>query len=205
MYLWRLPFFAAIGIVTSVVTLLGSGLLLYLRSRLRGQVARGLCSAGAVGTILVSPVLFAKLVEPALMEAALHGTFIDAPPYAVYSPLFVIAVLTGGWLLFPDRGNATATIRWRIAFTTLMIAFTVLNLANLCNPGWCARFGFPFPYLWWSDAVVEINGKSWSAGTSIAAAAADVAVVVVGSLALSVAWRRASAQTVTPPPAAARH
>ncbi len=36
--------------------------------------------------------------------------------------------------------------------------FGAINILNRCASGWCGRYGFPFLYYEWSDAVVVFNG-----------------------------------------------
>lgn len=64
------------------------------------------------------------------------------------------------------------------AFWVTAGTFATLNLANWCSPGWCARFGFPFPYSWWSDSIGFMNDANLTAGVSILAIAADFIVLL---------------------------
>jgi hypothetical protein len=43
-----------------------------------------------------------------------------------------------------------------VVVTALIVAG--MNAVNLCAPGWCGWYGFPFPYHAWSDAMMTFNG-----------------------------------------------
>lgn len=95
--------------------------------------------------------------------------------------LLGIAVAAVLWLVvkralryFPHRWRPTALT----AVTALVLA--ALNAVNLCAPGWCGAYGFPFPYYSWSDAIATINGVCIGCPTSTPlAAVADVALALV--------------------------
>ncbi|HSP16762.1 MAG TPA: hypothetical protein VLV78_18590 [Thermoanaerobaculia bacterium] len=134
-----------------------------------------------------------------MAAARAHGQFIDQPmELGWYSGLLVFIVPLGWHFLFPKRADGAVTRWWRVGFATLIVGFTVLNITNWCSPGWCGRFGFPFAYSWWSDAIIVINGKNLSAGASIVAAVANLIVLVLAALALSASYRRTGAQAPAP-------
>ena len=68
--------------------------------------------------------------------------------------------------------------------------FTGLNVANWCSPGWCERFGFPFPYSWWSDAIIIMNGENLTAGHSLIAFLVNISLFLVVVVVLAALYRR---------------
>ena len=190
MILSRIPFFATVAILIGVVTLAVTSGLLSLRQRSASEVRRGLYAAGVVLSILLSPALFVAVVEPRVVAARQHGQFID-PPYvlSLYSASAVIVLLVTFRLLFPATTRASTRL-WRMLFAGVVFGFAAMNLANWCQPGWCGRFGFPFTYSWWSDAIVIVNGENWSAGWSTAALAGNGVVLLAIVAALAWYYRR---------------
>ena len=94
--------------------------------------------------------------------------------------------------LFPSANAPRgATLRYRAALLGTLIALGGLNITNWCSPGWCERYGFPFPYSWWSDAILIMDGRNWSAGFSALALLGNVAAAALAALVLSRAYRRA--------------
>lgn len=72
--------------------------------------------------------------------------------------------------------------RWRPAALTVVtiLVLAVLNAVNLCAPGWCGAYGFPFPYYFWSDAIPIINDVCLGCPTlKPLAAVADAACALV--------------------------
>ena len=191
MYFWRFPLFAAAALFTTTVTLLAIIVSLWCRLASTNPLWRGLTLGLAVGSLLASPILCGSIVERAASSLRRYGWFIDPPRFLPLSPLvFVLVILAAAHLLFPTRTTPRDVLRWKIGFVTFVLAFAALNLANWCSPGWCERFGFPFPYSWWSDAILVINGVNVSAGHSTAAIFANVVVLILVSLAFSISYKR---------------
>jgi hypothetical protein len=85
------------------------------------------------------------------------------------------------------------------------VAFAViLNWQNLCNPGWCTTYGFPFQYFHESDDMITFNGERIGAGFKPAALVEDAAVAVAAVAAVQL-WvrrhRRNASATTTQAPA----
>jgi hypothetical protein len=78
--------------------------------------------------------------------------------------------------------------------------FALLNLANWCSPGWCERFGFPFPYSWWSDGIMIMNGVNLTAGVSRLALFGNGILLVVVLSAIVRGYRKATSLIVLAPP-----
>jgi len=199
MYIWRFPYFAGVSIAISIVVLSVCTALLEIRVRVRSQVARGICSTGVLLALLACPVLFIQAIEPALAAARAHRTYIDPGPQLGWSAAaLVLLALVGNHFLFPRRPPVSRAFRWRAAFTALVVGFVVMNSANWCSPGWCEWFGFPFPYRWWSDGIIVMNGDNLTAGWSLAAAITDVCVLVAAATVLAIFYRLACARATVP-------
>jgi hypothetical protein len=195
MYIWRFPYFTGVAIAISSAVLVVCTALLEIRVRVRSQIIRGICSAGVLLALFACPVLVIQAIEPALAAARAHRSYIDQGPEPGWSAAaLVLLVLVSSHFLFPRRPLSSRTFRWRSAFAALVVGFVVMNAVNWCSPGWCERFGFPFPYQWWSDGIIEMNGENLTAGWSLVAAIADVVVLIAASAALVVFYRRASAR-----------
>jgi hypothetical protein len=52
---------------------------------------------------------------------------------------------------FPGSANSVAIWTW-------CAIWGAANTWNACNPGWCGRYGFPFPFYSWSDAFITFDG-----------------------------------------------
>jgi hypothetical protein len=82
--------------------------------------------------------------------------YVDLPlPLLIVAPL--VACLVAWSLVRHDTDRATAM--GAVAIWSWAGLFGSMNTANFCNPGWCGRYGFPFPYYSWSDAIVVWNGE----------------------------------------------
>jgi hypothetical protein len=98
----------------------------------------------------------------AICVAAIHPRlpafvwYVDLPLPFLLLPS-VLASLIGWWLT--SRSDLSATMTRAIAVWAWAGFFGALNTANFCNPGWCGRYGFPFPYFTWSDAMITWNDK----------------------------------------------
>jgi hypothetical protein len=82
--------------------------------------------------------------------------YVDLPlPFLLLPPVLASLI---GWRL-TRRSDLSATMTRAIAVWAWAGFFGAMNTANFCNPGWCGRYGFPFPYFTWSDAMIIWNGQ----------------------------------------------
>lgn len=190
MYVWRIPVPLFAGLVASTglaCVLVGIASLL---RHVHIVVVRGVLFSVAVVAAILSPFLVHAITGSELQRMAELGVYIHYSSYLYLAPAFVVTVLfVIDRLLFPRRGTSPV-IRWRMKLWLAALAFTLLNVANWCSPGWCERFGFPFRYSWWSDAIIVMNGKSITAGTSRIAFVANISVFLLVVAALGRAYRR---------------
>ncbi|HKV12914.1 MAG TPA: hypothetical protein VJ725_32525 [Thermoanaerobaculia bacterium] len=189
MYIWRLPLINFAALLAFIAVVAWWEILAFYRQRCDREVLRGVLFGAGITAALLSPLLVHAIVAPELRYLAARGVdgrsswiFYAAPPLAAATLFHGSRRLIRP--LDPHRDRTVAV------FWSTIVTFTLLNLANWCNPGWCAHFGFPFRYLWWSDAIVIMNGVSLSAGTSLLALLANVAcAVAVTILAVHLAGR----------------
>jgi hypothetical protein len=197
MYVWRFPVLSfAILVVTSglVAVLL---LLIELRARNPNSVIRGLLTSTSLLALLASPALVGTLTERELRLLAEHGVWRHYGPQVFAAPLvFAALLLVAAYALFPSREVESQPLKWRFYFLATCLGFSALNLINWCSPGWCERFGFPFPYSWWSDAVLIMNGRNITAGTSKLGLAMNIAILLVSVVLLARSFRRRAVEDV---------
>jgi hypothetical protein len=142
-------------------------------------------------SVVAAPLMFLMLIQPGLAELASRGVYIHPSRLASAIPaIFAVVLLVIACLLFPPRGSHTRTLKWRAAFIATVIVFTTMNVMNLCSPGWCGRYGFPFTYSWWSDAIMVMNGVTYGSGSSAVAVAANISVLAIIATVLSLIYRR---------------
>ena len=194
MYVWRipLPFFGALVAGTSLA-LVWIGVA-SLRHHWQSVVARGLLLSVATIAAILSPLLVEVIIRDELERMAKLGFYIHYSTYIFLSPAFLVVLLF--WisrLIFPRRGSESS-YRWHLKFWLTAFAFTVLNIANWCSPGWCERFGFPFPYSWWSDAIISMNGENLTEGLSLLALTGNMMVFLFVVAVLSRSYRRSLRQ-----------
>lgn len=165
-HVWRIPL-PYFGVLVASVSLAFVWIgVASLRARVQSVLGR---------RILVGIGGVATLLSPLLVEGI--------SPQLFLAPVILVAVLfPASRLLFPESARVHW---WRLAFWLTALAFAVLNVANWCSPGWCERFGFPFRYSWWSDAIYD-----GSAGWSLLAVFANVAVFCAVIAALAFKYRR---------------
>jgi hypothetical protein len=193
MYVWRLPLFSYAVLVTTALVYGAVAAALWLRGRTPVLVMRGLFASAVVVAMFAAPFLMHMLTRGPLAAAAQRGLFIDPAPFLGFVPAVAAIVLVAlSRLAFPAGDHPKVTLMYRAYFVSLLFVLAVLNLANWCTPGWCERFGFPFPYSWWSDAIVVMNGENLSAGVSSIALALNVAVAAAASYSLFLSYRRAT-------------
>jgi UDP-N-acetylmuramyl pentapeptide phosphotransferase/UDP-N-acetylglucosamine-1-phosphate transferase len=181
MHVWRLPLvnfasllsFAAVVIVWEGVA--------WLRRHSTSDLARRCWLALGGVAALSSPFIVHLIVDPELRDLAAHDVYVHYGATFYLGPGFAAAVLfVLSRRAVPERSRRVR--EGRTAFWLTAAALATLNLANWCSPGWCQRFGFPFRYSWWSDAVVVMNGVNLTAGTSSLAIIADVIVLLVAAV-----------------------
>jgi hypothetical protein len=80
-------------------------------------------------------------------------------------------------------------VSWRRAFVVITFVFAILNVVNQCSPGYCGRYGFPFAYRWWSDAVLIINGTNVGAGRDPTALWLNAATYLSSALIMALIYR----------------
>ncbi len=189
MYVWRLPLFSFAVLATTAIVAGALATLLWVRGRSHSAAARGLLSSGAVVALLTAPFLVHALTRGSLAKAALHGVYIDPPQFIFWLPAaLAVCLIVLAVLLFP-AGQAS-TFRYRASFVALLFLLALLNSVNFCSPGWCERFGFPFAYTWWSDAIMMVDGRNLTAGFTAIAILLNVAMAAGGFIALSIAYRQ---------------
>lgn len=188
LFVGRLPLFAFADLTVTAGLLIILGAIVWLRHGSESLVVRGALTGAFVIALLSGPLVVDLMTRAPLAVAANHGRYIDPPGFLFWIPTIgsVLALLLAV-LLIPARDSARRRARYQISFVAILFAFVLLNFVNWCSPVWCERYGFPFPYRWWSDAVVILNGENRSAGSSVVAAAANV-VVACGISGL-LAWR----------------
>ena len=195
MYIWRFPL-PLFGVLVA-----GTGLALTwiavasLRRRVKTIVARGLLLSVAVVAALLSPVVVHAIVADELEKMARLGVYAHYSPYIFLAPAVLVAALFGIRRVAFPRGEANLAHRWNLSFWLIAFAFTALNIVNWCSPGWCEHFGFPFPYSWWSDAILILNGENFSAGRSVIAFLANAMVFLAVVAVLSRSYRRSLRST----------
>jgi hypothetical protein len=192
MYVWRipLPLFAALVASAALACVWIAIASLYRRVQI--VVVRGVLLSIAVVAAILSPLFVHSITGNELERMAKLGVYIHCSPYLYLAPASAVTSLFfGSRLLFPRRGT-TSVFRWRLRLWLIAFAFTILNIVNWCSPGWCERFGFPFPDSWWSDAIIVMNGKNLTAGTSLIAFGADISVFLLAVAALRHASRRST-------------
>jgi len=190
MYVWRipLPFFGAL-VASASLALVWLGVAT-LRRRAQSVIVRGLLLSVAVIAAILSPGLVDVIIRDELERMSGLGVYVHYSPYIFLAPTFLVALLFGiSQFAFPRRG-AESAYGWHLKFWLIALAFTILNLANWCSPGWCERFGFPFPYSWWSDAIIIMNGENLTAGLSLLALAANITVFLFAVAVLARSYRR---------------
>ena len=191
MYVWRLPLFSFAILASTAAVVCALVVVLHLRGRTRIPIIRGIFSAIAVLTVIAGPVLTSMMIRRPLAEASRHGLYIDPPFFVFWIPAVVATLLiVAARLLFPSAAGRDGTAKYRAGFVAMLLLFALLNCANWCSPGWCERYGFPFPYSWWSDAMLVMAGKNLTAGFSRIAIFLDIAVAAAASWALAAYYRR---------------
>jgi len=195
MDLGRFTLFSFAWIVTTGALLIVASVCLRVRSLVRNVVVRGLIDVLILAAFGLSPGFVDTLTRWHSRAAVGRGTYIDFSMIGFLLPAsFAASVLLLAHLLFPAKIDRRCG-RWRTAFGVGSVAFIALNTINLCNPGWCGRFGFPLPYSWWSDAMLIMDGQNLSAGYSRIALGIDVASFFALATAASVVYRRPRAKT----------
>jgi len=159
---------------TAIVGVIAAGAL-YVRNRPSSWTR-------STALFLMSAVLFAapfaleclvaaEMHRPHVLWFDLHARWLATPP--------VIGLLTT-WLVL-RKSQKRGTVVSLLAWTSF---FGVANTVNRCQPGWCGRYGFPFVYFSWSDAVAIVNGKSGTPFNAVASVV-DAAIIIAGVFLIS--------------------
>jgi hypothetical protein len=191
-YVWRLPFVFVAILTTTIPLVIVVSVLLRVRTQIRNTIGRAVVTSSMVVSLAASPALVYAITEVELRPLVRAGVYVHHGAYVFLAPaVLTIVLVTASNLLFPRRPSVSAT-KWRFGFWILCFAFGILNFANWCSPGWCERFGFPFSYHWWSDALLVINGENVTAGSSSAAIAGNLALLLIALAVLGHLYRRAA-------------
>jgi hypothetical protein len=191
MYVWRLPLFSFAALSSTAIVVCALAAVLAIRRRIAAPVLRGIVSSVAVVMLLGSPALTEALIRWPVAGAIQGGMYIDPSPLILWLPAIgAVFLLVAARLLFPAAATSGVALKYRCWFVALVLGFVLLNCANWCSPGWCERFGFPLAYSWWSDGMVILDGKNWSAGFSSAAIVLDVLIAGAASLAVAGSYRQ---------------
>lgn len=191
MYLWRVPLTAFIAWRTAALLVLAVMSLMRARRVRTAAVWRAVFAALSIVIILISPSAVAWMIVAAQRDPSIHRVFVDPSPIVLWSPSILVCLLIGvNELFFPRRVSPLQSDAWRSAYAAIVVSFAFLNVANWCSPGWCERFGFPFAYSWWSDAIIVMNGQNLTAGSSMIAAVLNACVLIGIGAVLSLRYRR---------------
>jgi len=200
MFVGRVPLYAAAGLAVAIALIVVLSVAIYLRGRAERTAVRAIWSAVMIAAVVAAPPMFVMLIEPALAERAARGLFIHPSPLAAaIPPVFAVVLLIVAHLLFPRRASHARTLKWRAVFIATVIIFTTLNVMNLGHPGWTGWFGFPFPYLLFSDAQISMNGEKPWTGFGATGVAANVSVLAMIATVLSLLYRRRNIAPAAPP------
>ena len=193
MYVWRIPVLLFAPLVTATLLVAICAGILALRRSLSTRLGKAIMLALISIALLTSPAVVWAIIESSAERAPeMMRTYIDPSAATLWSASSVAVILLGvAHRLFPCVSVPVAVcVRYRASFFSAAFAFAVLNVTNWCNPGWCERFGFPLPYSWWSDAIIIINGRNLTAGTSIAAFVANLDALASVVYAMSRSYQR---------------
>jgi hypothetical protein len=189
MYVWRFPLsLLAVNLVTGVLLVVVVAAMV-VRRRMN-VVVRATLLAGVIVSFIASPPMTDWLIVRLNPTQGIGRTYIDPGGVTLFVPAaLVLFLVILSLALFRQYSSSAPATRWRIGFYLFGVATMLANSINLCSPGWCVRFGFPFAYYSWSDAVMVFNGEMPSPW-SPAAAALDVIAFAAGSVAMGLAYRR---------------
>jgi hypothetical protein len=189
-YVWRFPVLLFSTFAVTAALLAVSAALLAWRGGVTSRVGRGVLLALVAAMLLASPALVSGTIDALIDQGeGLRKNYVHPSAFVLWAPaLLVPAILALLHRLFPPGG---AVLRYRAACMATLVALGALNITNWCNPGWCERYGFPFPYSWFSDAILIMNGRNWTAGFSALALLGNATAAALAAVALSRAYRRA--------------
>lgn len=177
MHVWRLPLVNFAALLALVALVIAWEALAWLRRHSEGDIARGIGVAVGAIVAMSSPLIVRAIVDPELRDLASRGVYLHYGTMIYLGPSIAAAILFAlSRRAIPQSAPRVGLAR--TVFWVTAVALSTLNLANWCSPGWCQRFGFPFPYSWWSDAILVMNGVNLTAGTSILAIVADFIILL---------------------------
>jgi hypothetical protein len=189
MHVWRLPLVNLAALIAFAVVVIAWEVLAWFRRHSSNDIGRGVIVAAGAIAALSAPFIVHAIVDPELRELASRGVYVHYGSPFYFGPTLLAAILFA-----LSRGvvseDSLRVLRARIAFWATAGILATANLTNWCSPGLCERFGFPFPYSWWSDAIVVFNGVNLSAGTSVLAGSANVIVLVGAAIIAARAFAR---------------
>lgn len=191
MYVWRFPvlLFAAFAVTAALLAVTAA--LIAWRDPLTNRTARAVLLALIAAMLVSSPALVSRAIDALVPEPrnGLLPAYVHPPPAVLWAPAAIVPVLLVALhRLFPGGG---AALRYRAACIATLLTLGALNITNFCNPDWCERYGFPFPYSRSSDAIVVVDGWNPFAWFSGLALLGNVAAAALAAVALSRAYRRA--------------
>jgi hypothetical protein len=148
---------SALALLVSIATLLVGAVLTMLKvSRsARSSPWRSLGIALTCMLFLLAPPAMAIWVAAINPRLPAFIWYVDLPLPVLLLPPALASLI--GWRL--TRRDLSATMTRPIAVWAWAGFFGAMNTANFCNPGWCGRYGFPFSYFTWSDAMIIWNDQ----------------------------------------------
>jgi len=147
-----------------------------------------------LGAIVAMMTFAAYLLAPAvaivwftaLRRVYYRVWYLDLPLPLLLAPVSVALAAT--WVVARIKSVQGSPLLPMLVTYAWSGAFGALNVSNFCQPGWCGRYGFPFTYYEWSDAIMSINGVTPSPFHA-EALNANAVILVSGGVALAAWWR----------------
>jgi hypothetical protein len=138
----------------TVALALAAWLSVRLAGVLQSTLLRLLLAAATSFCFLAAPAA-SVLWLTALMKVWYRIWYIDLPLPILLVPVLaaVLVASVAVKLTHPTRLSRALVVTYAWAGF-----FGAVNIFNGCAPGWCGRYGFPFPYYEWSDATLSFNG-----------------------------------------------
>jgi hypothetical protein len=114
--------------------------------------ARAMAAAAFIALLVACGMAIRTTATHVAGAVEIQVGYIDPGPLGYVAPsLFALfAWRVGNRLL---RGAWTS--RPAFLYYAWLVLFTAANTINYCSPGWCMTMGFPFPWHFWSDRILE--------------------------------------------------